>query len=46
MKSVGTDLALPDFRCADCGVAGEIEAGGELEVESIEVEDAAQATLS
>ncbi len=45
-ESVGTDLALPVFRCADCGVPGEIEAGGELEVESIEVEDAAQATLS
>jgi Zn finger protein HypA/HybF involved in hydrogenase expression len=28
------------FRCAECGVPGEIEAGDELEVESIEVEDA------
>jgi hydrogenase nickel incorporation protein HypA/HybF len=40
------ELALPTFRCADCGTPGEVEAGGELEVESIEVEDAAQATLS
>jgi hydrogenase nickel incorporation protein HypA/HybF len=40
------ELTLPTFRCADCGTPGEVEAGGELEVESIEVEDAAQATLS
>ena len=39
-EAVGTELALPVFRCAECGVPGEIEAGDELEVESIEVEDA------
>ncbi len=44
-ESVGTELALPVFRCATCSVPGEIEAGGELEVESIEVEDAAPAAL-
>lgn len=37
---------LPTFRCPDCGTPGEVDAGGELEVESIEVEDAAQASLS
>jgi hydrogenase nickel incorporation protein HypA/HybF len=37
--------ALPTFRCPDCKTPGEVEAGGELEVESIEVEDAAEATL-
>ncbi len=31
---------LPTFRCPDCGTPGAVEAGGELEVESIEVEDA------
>jgi hydrogenase nickel incorporation protein HypA/HybF len=31
--------ALPTFRCPDCGAPGAVEAGGELEVESIEVED-------
>jgi hydrogenase nickel incorporation protein HypA/HybF len=30
---------LPTFRCPGCGTPGEVEAGGELEVESIEVED-------
>jgi hydrogenase nickel incorporation protein HypA/HybF len=30
---------LPSFACADCGGAGEILAGGELEVDWIEVED-------
>ena len=29
------------FRCAVCGGAGDVIAGGELEVESIEVEEAA-----
>ncbi len=33
---------LPTFRCPDCRTPGEVEAGGELEVESIEVEDAAE----
>jgi hydrogenase nickel incorporation protein HypA/HybF len=32
---------FPDFRCAECGGAAEIVAGDELEVESIEVEEAA-----
>ena len=32
---------FPDFRCATCGGAAEILAGDELEVESIEVEEAA-----
>ena len=31
--------SLPSFACADCGGAGEVIAGGELEVEWIEVED-------
>ncbi len=31
----------PDFRCPDCGQAAELVAGTELEVESIEVEEAA-----
>jgi hydrogenase nickel incorporation protein HypA/HybF len=30
---------LPSFACADCGGAGEVLAGGELEVEWIEVDD-------
>lgn len=42
-ESVGAELALPTFRCPDCGIPGEIEAGGELEVESIEVEEEAAA---
>jgi len=37
--------ALPTFRCPECETPGEVEAGGELEVESIEVEDAAPASL-
>jgi hydrogenase nickel incorporation protein HypA/HybF len=37
--------ALPTFRCPDCGTPGEVEAGGELEVESIEVSDAAEASV-
>ena len=32
---------FPDFRCGSCGGAAEIVAGDELEVESIEVEEAA-----
>jgi hydrogenase nickel incorporation protein HypA/HybF len=32
---------FPDFRCTSCGGAAEIVAGDELEVESIEVEEAA-----
>lgn len=32
---------FPDLRCAECGGAAEIVAGDELEVESIEVEEAA-----
>lgn len=39
-EAVGAELALPVFRCPDCAVPGEVEAGAELEVESIEVEDA------
>jgi hydrogenase nickel incorporation protein HypA/HybF len=31
----------PDFRCASCGSAAALVAGNELEVESIEVEEAA-----
>jgi len=31
------------FRCPECATPGEVEAGEELEVESIEVEDAAGA---
>ena len=37
--------ALPTFRCPDCATPGEVEAGGELEVDSIEVEDAAEPAL-
>jgi hydrogenase nickel insertion protein HypA len=32
-------LPLPSFACADCGGAGEVLGGGELEIEWIEVED-------
>jgi hydrogenase nickel incorporation protein HypA/HybF len=39
-EAVGVELALPVFRCPVCGVPGEVRAGAELEVESIEVEDA------
>jgi hydrogenase nickel incorporation protein HypA/HybF len=35
------EIELPDFRCAACGDAAELVAGDELEVESIEVEEAA-----
>ena len=31
--------AVPTFRCPDCGTPGAVQAGGELEVDSIEVED-------
>jgi hydrogenase nickel incorporation protein HypA/HybF len=31
---------VPSFACPDCGTPGEVLAGDELEVESIEVEDA------
>ena len=31
---------LPTFRCPDCETPGEVQAGGELEVESIEVQEA------
>jgi hydrogenase nickel incorporation protein HypA/HybF len=31
---------FPDFRCASCGGAASVVAGNELEVESIEVEEA------
>jgi hydrogenase nickel incorporation protein HypA/HybF len=34
-------IELPDFRCSACGGAAELVAGNELEVESIEVEEAA-----
>jgi hydrogenase nickel incorporation protein HypA/HybF len=34
---------IPAFRCPTCGEAGEVLTGGELEVESIEVSDAAPA---
>ena len=34
-------MDFPDFRCAACGGAARIVAGDELEVESIEVEEAA-----
>ena len=36
---------LPGFRCPACGTPGEVVAGGELEVESIEVEEPAEAPL-
>jgi hydrogenase nickel incorporation protein HypA/HybF len=35
------EVDFPDFRCVSCGGAAEIVAGDELEVESIEVEEAA-----
>lgn len=34
---------LPSFRCPECAAPGEVLAGGELEVEWIEVEEAAAA---
>jgi hydrogenase nickel incorporation protein HypA/HybF len=35
------EIAWPDFRCEACGGAASVIAGNELEVESIEVEEAA-----
>jgi hydrogenase nickel incorporation protein HypA/HybF len=35
----GLSPSLTSFACADCGGAGEVLAGGELEVEWIEVDD-------
>jgi len=35
------EVDFPDFRCGTCGGAAAIVAGDELEVESIEVEEAA-----
>ena len=35
------EVDWPDFRCAACGGAATVVAGDELEVESIEVEEAA-----
>ena len=35
------EIDWPDFRCPECGGAASLVAGNELEVESIEVEEAA-----
>jgi hydrogenase nickel incorporation protein HypA/HybF len=45
-EPAGEVPALPTFRCPRCETPGEVQAGGELEVESIEVEDAAGAALA
>lgn len=40
------EIDLPDFRCPRCGSADvEVETGEELEVESIEVEEATECTV-
>ena len=43
-EPLGSPPPIPGFRCPTCGDAGEVLTGGELEVESIEVSDAAPAT--
>jgi hydrogenase nickel incorporation protein HypA/HybF len=40
------EMGSLDFRCARCGQAAELIAGDELEVESIEVEEALPCTAS